>query len=302
MPTVLSRPDKEGGTFKPQDAKDEENPVELGTNFELPRSDESQMSHILNRLRIRQHMNSFRQYLTTIQSALTGQQSVPEVPEFDIPNFDEPHASQEELELRKKSDIETERLQKDQPDRVQPPPLTPDADKLIGINIMNGQLCLRIANWRAPVPEFIVLNNITGNPKHELEVTAGPFDNAEIDFKIPVDFPGGISGFMGALQAFFIAPESIGIISMETGSAAASRESNNPNKGRYHIKWTSPWETFGCRVSWMKAKAKSKTVKFKFVNTRNASPEEQVLIIVNEGNEYYQILSKNDPVSDKSYQ
>lgn len=221
---------------------------------------------------------------------------------MDMPNFDEPHTSQEEFEPRNKSDIETEHLQKDQPDRVLPPPLTSDADKLNGLNIMNGQLTLRIANWRAPVPEFIVLNNPTGNPKHELEVTAGPSGIAQLDFKIPVDFPGGMSGFMGALQAFFIAPKTIGIVSMETGSAAASREWRNAKKGRYHIKWTSPWETFGCRVSWMKAKAKSKTVKFKFVNTRDASPEEQVLVVVNEGDEYYRNLSKNDPVSDHLYQ
>jgi hypothetical protein len=166
-----------------------------------------------------------------------------------------------------------------------------------GLTLGNGQMRLNIYDWRTSATKFIVENNPTGNPKCDLEAVITESDDIRIDFKATTDYPDGVMGVLGAIKAIFTAPEEIGMRNIETGFAPAHRESKNPNRDSYFIKWTTPWETFGCRVSWMKAEEDSQTIRFKFVNGKNAGPEEQLMVTVNENDRFYQQISDNDPVS-----
>ncbi|KAJ5449086.1 hypothetical protein N7445_003907 [Penicillium cf. griseofulvum] len=164
-----------------------------------------------------------------------------------------------------------------------------------GLTLGNGQLRLNILDWRTPPTAFIVENNPTGNPKCDLEAVITESNILRIDFKTTTDYPDGMMGILGAIRAIFTSPEDIGMSSIETGCAPAHRESKNPNRDGYFIKWTSPWETFGCRVSWMKAEEDSQTIRFKFVSGRNAGPEEQLMVTVDENDKFYQRISDKDP-------
>ncbi|KXG50867.1 uncharacterized protein PGRI_064390 [Penicillium griseofulvum] len=164
-----------------------------------------------------------------------------------------------------------------------------------GITLGNGQMRLNIYDWRTSATKFIVENNPTGNPKCDLDAVITESDNIRVDFKATTDYPDGVMGVLGAIKAIFTAPEEIGMRNIETGFAPAYRESKNPNRDSYFIKWTTPWETFGCRVSWMKAEEDSQSIRFKFVNGKNAGPEEQLMVTVDENDRFYQQISDNDP-------
>ncbi|CAI7645513.1 unnamed protein product [Penicillium glandicola] len=168
-------------------------------------------------------------------------------------------------------------------------------DKRAGLTLGNGQLTLKVSDWRTPSPTFSVENNPSGNPKCDLDAVLTASEIICVDFKMPTDYPDGMLGMMRSIEALFTSPEAIGMSNMETGSAPAYRESKNPERDNYHIKWTSPWETTGCRVSWMKAKEKSPIMKFKFVSARNARRGEQMMVTVDEQDEFYQNISNKDP-------
>lgn len=170
-------------------------------------------------------------------------------------------------------------------------------DKKAGLTLGNGQLRLKIENWKSTGPTFTVENNPKGNPKCNLQgFVEGP-ELIYIDFTIPTNHPGGMMGVMQSIEALFMFPSKVAIKSMEPGSAASDRESNNPKRGRHYIDWTSPWDTSGCRVSWMRTKKKSPIIKFKFVSGRNAKRQEQMIVSVDEREPSYRVISKNDPVS-----
>ncbi|KAK4864881.1 hypothetical protein LT330_001504 [Penicillium expansum] len=168
-------------------------------------------------------------------------------------------------------------------------------DQKAGLTLGNGQLRLKIEDWQTPSPKFALENNPKGNPKCELHGEIASPEMIHVDFKVPASYPGGMIGIMQVIEALFMSPKAIAMSNIETGSAAARRESKNPKRDGYHIKWTIPWETSGCRVSWMKAKEKSPTVRFKFVSGRDAKPDEQMIVSVDERDDVYQIISKKDP-------
>ncbi|KAJ9489843.1 hypothetical protein VN97_g3447 [Penicillium thymicola] len=168
-------------------------------------------------------------------------------------------------------------------------------DKKAGLTLGNGQLRLKIENWKSTGPTFAVENNPKGNPKCNLQgFVEGP-ELVYIDFTIPTNHPGGMMGVMQSIEALFMFPSKLAIRSMEPGSAASDRESNNPKRERHYIDWTSPWDTSGCRVSWMRTKEKSPMIKFKFVSGRNAKREEQMIVTVDEREQFYKMISKKDP-------
>ncbi|EKV04681.1 hypothetical protein PDIG_87660 [Penicillium digitatum PHI26] len=168
-------------------------------------------------------------------------------------------------------------------------------DEKAGLTLGNGQLRLKIENWQTPGPKFAVENYPKGNPKCELHGEIASPKMVHVDFKVPAGYPGGMMGIMQSIEALFMSPRKIAMSNIETGSAPALRESKNPKRDNYYINWTTPWEISGCRVSWMKTKEKSPTLKFKFVSARNAKAEEQMLVTVDEREEFYQNISKNDP-------
>ncbi|KAJ5375003.1 hypothetical protein N7517_007009 [Penicillium concentricum] len=164
-----------------------------------------------------------------------------------------------------------------------------------GLTLGNGQLRLEIQDWRTPSPTFIVKNNPTSSPKCDLEAIMTESDIIRIDFKVPIDYPDGMKGFMRSIEALFISPKDISMSNIETGSTPAYRESKNPKRDSYYIKWTTPWETSGCRVSWMKAEEDSQIIKFRFVSGRDARRGEQLMVTVDENDEFYQKISNKDP-------
>lgn len=163
-------------------------------------------------------------------------------------------------------------------------------DKKAGLTLGNGQLRLKIENWKTPGPTFAVENNPRGNPKCNLHgVVEGP-NLLYIDFTIPTNHPGGMLGVMQSIEALFMFPKKIAMRNIEPGSAAADREANDPKRERHYIDWTSQWDTCGCRVNWMRAKEKSPLIKFKFVSGRNAKREEQMIVTVDERDPFYQMI------------
>ncbi|KAJ6189318.1 hypothetical protein N7519_004226 [Penicillium mononematosum] len=168
-------------------------------------------------------------------------------------------------------------------------------DKRAGLTLDNGQLRLRIEEWRTRAPIFRVENNTKGNPKCDLDAAIESPELVRVDFKIPIDYPEGMLGIMRSIEALFTSPKRIAMSNVETGSAPACREATNPKRHSYYMKWTAPWESSGCRVSWMKAKEKSSTLRFKFVSGRNANPGEQMMVTVDERDHFYRKISKNDP-------
>ncbi|KAJ5823221.1 hypothetical protein N7447_005561 [Penicillium robsamsonii] len=164
-----------------------------------------------------------------------------------------------------------------------------------GLSLGNGQLRLEIQDWRTSSPTFIAENNPTGSPRCDLEAIITESDLIRIDFKVPTDYPDGMMGILRSIEALFISPKDISMSNIETGSAPAYRESKNPKRGSYYTKWTIPWETSGCRVSWMKAEEDSQTIQFRFVSGRNAIREEQLMVTVDEHDKFYQKISNKDP-------
>jgi hypothetical protein len=173
-------------------------------------------------------------------------------------------------------------------------------DKQAGLTLDNGQLRLKIQDWRTRAPIFRMENNTKGNPKCDLDAAIESPELVRVDFKIPIDYPEGMLGIMRAIEAHFTSPKRIAMSNVETGTAPAFREANNPKRDSYYMKWTAPWESSGCRVSWMKAMKKSPTLRFKFVSGRNANPGEQMMVTVDERDYFYRKISKNDPVSIKT--
>ncbi|KAJ5254474.1 hypothetical protein N7505_011683 [Penicillium chrysogenum] len=137
-------------------------------------------------------------------------------------------------------------------------------DKQAGLTLDNGQLRLKIKDWRSSSPMFCMENNSKGNPKCDLDAVIESPELVRVDFKIPTDYPEGMMGIMRSIEALFTSPKKIAMSNVETGSAPACREATNPKRDSYYMKWTAPWESSGCRVSWMKAKEKSSTLRFKF--------------------------------------
>ncbi|KGO78381.1 hypothetical protein PITC_068440 [Penicillium italicum] len=170
-----------------------------------------------------------------------------------------------------------------------------------GLTLGNGQLRLKVEHWQTPGPKFAVVKNPTGKPKCDLHGEIASPEMMYVDFKIPPGYPCGMLGVLQLMEALFMSPKAISMSNIEIGSAAARRESRNPKRDSYYINWTTPWETAGCRVSWMKAKEKSPIVKFKFVSGRNAKREEQMIVTVDERDEIYQLISGNDPNSYGKY-
>ncbi|KAJ5779372.1 hypothetical protein N7457_007092 [Penicillium paradoxum] len=320
MPTVLSKPVLAGGSLNPRpwapekrnQATSEANQVMLAAPLEIPGhdtpgdnrpfnshetpDDEPQLTDIqLRMLRAKKHLQEFHDHITKLRSAQDERLSMGEASLIGTPYFDEARAIRQSLEMIRATKIIAEQFLTSMPDSLKPPPLTLDADKEQNLRVMNGQMKLQIHNWRSPKPGFVMRNNPQGNPKTGLDGVIEENGFAEVDFQMPLDFPGGMSGFLGVLKSLFISPKMIGITQMEAGSAVANQESRNTKKAHYHIKWTTPWENTGCRVSWMKEKEKSSDVKFKFVNMQNASPEEQVLVTFDERDKYYQSISQKDP-------
>ncbi|OQE20760.1 hypothetical protein PENFLA_c016G05424 [Penicillium flavigenum] len=168
-------------------------------------------------------------------------------------------------------------------------------DKRAGLTLDNGQLRLRIEDWRTRAPIFRMENNTKGNPKCDLDAAIESPELVRVDFKIPIDYPEGMLGIMRSIEALFTSPKRIAMSNVETGSAPACREAKNPKRHSYYMKWTAPCESSGCRVSWMKAKEKSSTLRFKFVSGRNANPGEQMMVTVDERDYFYRKISKNDP-------
>ncbi|KAJ5972278.1 uncharacterized protein N7479_002196 [Penicillium vulpinum] len=165
----------------------------------------------------------------------------------------------------------------------------------VGLTMGNGQMRLNIHEWRSASPTIFVENNPKGNPKCDLEVFTTESDVICVEFKMPTDYPDGMLGIIRSIDAIFVTPKNIAMSDIEPGSAPAYRESKNPKRDNYYIKWTAPWETSGCRVSWMKAEEMSPILKFKFVNSRNATPAEQMMVTVDERDEFYQKISNKDP-------
>ncbi|KAJ5415695.1 hypothetical protein N7465_004390 [Penicillium sp. CMV-2018d] len=189
---------------------------------------------------------------------------------------------------------ESSQSAEEQPDMTQSKPDDWD-DRKARLTLGNGQLRLKIENWKSPGPAFTVENNPKGNPKCNLQgFVEGP-ELVYIDFMIPTNYRGGMLGFMQSIEALFMFPNKIGIRNIEPGSAAADRESKDPKRESHFIDWTPQWETCGCRVNWMRAKEKSPIIKFKFVSGRNAKREEQMVVTVDERDPFYQTISMKDP-------
>ncbi|KAJ5504323.1 hypothetical protein N7463_007197 [Penicillium fimorum] len=168
-------------------------------------------------------------------------------------------------------------------------------DEQARLSMGNGQLRLEIQDWRTPSPTFTVENNPTGSPKCDPEAIITESDLIRIDFKVTIDYPYGMMGILRSIEALFISPTDISMSNIETGSAPAYRESKNPKRDTHYIKWTAPWETSGCRVSWMKAEEDSRTIKFRFVSRRHAGRGEQLIVTVDENGQFYQKISNKDP-------
>ncbi|KAI1832620.1 hypothetical protein DTO006G1_1682 [Penicillium roqueforti] len=168
-------------------------------------------------------------------------------------------------------------------------------DRQAGITLGNGQLRLKIHNWRTPTLTFAIENNPNGNLKCDLEAGIENSEIIRVDFRIPINYPDGMMGIMGSIEALFECPKRIAMSNIETGPAPALRESKNMERHSYHIKWTTPWETSSCQVSWMKAKEKLPTMKFKFVSGRIRRPVEQMIVTVDGRDKFYQKISKKDP-------
>ncbi|KAJ5169455.1 uncharacterized protein N7500_002238 [Penicillium coprophilum] len=209
--------------------------------------------------------------------------------EVRVPELLSPQAIQTEMGLSKANTSEKEDI------KMTPPRLQTWNDERTGLSLGNGQLRISIHDWRTSWPTFIAGNNPTGNPKCDLEAVITESDIIRIDFKVPTDYPGGMLGILRSIEALFISPKRVSMSNIEAGSVPAHRESRNPKKDCYYIKWTTPWETSGCRVSWMKAEENSQTIKFKFVGARNSGHEEQLMVTVDEHDEFYRKLSSNDP-------
>jgi hypothetical protein len=209
--------------------------------------------------------------------------------------LDRPEPKPSEHEITGLGEATTEQLR-----RLLTQPQTPrrQTDREAGLEVQNGQMSMEIHDWQTRGPRFILRNNPDGNPKGDLEAVFRGVEFVRVDFKMPLDYPGGMSGFTEALQGVFAAQRQIGILSMETGSEVVNQEFKSSQKSNHNIKWTNPWNNYGCRVNWMKAKAKSNTLKFKFVATKNVSLEEQVIITIDERAEFYKNLSHGDPVSE----
>ncbi|OQE42914.1 hypothetical protein PENCOP_c003G04982 [Penicillium coprophilum] len=210
-------------------------------------------------------------------------------PQVRVPELLSPQAIQIKMGLPKANTSEKKDI-KMNPSRSQT-----WTDKKAGLTLGNGQLRISIQDWRTSCPTFIAGNNPTGNPKCDLEAVITESDIIRIDFKVPTDYPDGMLGILRSIEALFVSPKRISMSNIEAGSVPAYRELRNPKKDCYYIKWTTPWETSGCRVSWMKAEENSQTIKFRFVGARNSGREEQLMVTVDENDEFYQKLSSKDP-------
>lgn len=304
MPTVFSKfVDGEISPKDPQPAPAQGHDEKLEVHTQLLNSDEPQMTQavmeqlkareeeltqaVMEQLKAHEEELKVEQLLRSAQLAAVRQRTTIE---SRVPELLNPQSIQAERELPEPSQFSREHFDMTQ---------KPDdwADKQAGLTLGNGQLRLKIQDWRTPIPQFVVENNPEGSPKCDLDAVVADLDLIRVDFKIPRDYPEGMTGIMRSIEALFLSPKKIGMRNIETGSAPALRELKNPKRDSYYIKWTTPWETSGCRVSWMKAKEKSPTLKFKFVNSRNAKRVEQMMVTVDERDGFYQKISKKDPVS-----
>ncbi|KAJ5138738.1 uncharacterized protein N7515_003586 [Penicillium bovifimosum] len=161
--------------------------------------------------------------------------------------------------------------------------------------LMNGQMTMEIHDWHGDSPKFILRNNPTGNQKGEMNVVLREGGFVRVDFKMPLDYPEGMAGFAAALEGFFGPQRELGIVNIELGCDKVNQESRQSKNSKHHIKWTNPWDNYGCRVNWTKPKAKSNTLKIKIVIIKSVSPAEQMVMTIDERSEFYKGLSHGDP-------
>ncbi|CAG8201673.1 unnamed protein product [Penicillium salamii] len=169
----------------------------------------------------------------------------------------------------------------------------PHSDSELGLKLLNGQMCVEVSNWKCKLPSVVMKNHVCGNPKGGLEV-AFCNEAIKIEFRIPPGFPDRMIGFMTVLQSLFLEPERLGITEIKIGSGLVKQECLKAKDQECHICWSSPWDSSGCRVIWMKEKDDS-TIKYKFSNINKIGVDEEMIVVVDESNEMYGKISSADP-------
>ena len=177
----------------------------------------------------------------------------------------------------------------------------PYNDEVQGVMLHNGQMYLEVHNWRDRFPQFIMKRNTGDSPKGGLNIQLID-EIIFMKFQIPNNFPDGMIGFMTVLRHLFHDPEKLGMVDISPGSEEVNRETNRAKCHDYYIKWTSPWENFGCRVNWMKKNLDSSRIKFKFSSINKMGCDEEMIVTVDEQNIFFKQISASDPVSIKIHQ
>ncbi|CAG7937492.1 unnamed protein product [Penicillium olsonii] len=169
----------------------------------------------------------------------------------------------------------------------------PHSDAEFNLKLLNGQMRLSIADWKSGVPKFLMKNHVLGKPKGGLEV--GFHDETiNIEFRIPPGFPDGMIGFMTILQYIFLEPECLGILDIKIGSDPVKAESRKAKEQKGKVGWSSPWDSSGCRVSWIKENEDS-VMKYKFSNINKIGVDEEMIVTMDECNELYGKIGSADP-------
>jgi hypothetical protein len=161
--------------------------------------------------------------------------------------------------------------------------------------IGNGVLELFIRDWKLESYTFDLHKSDKPRPKGGFQLEAT--ENVMIvTFVLNNNYPFGMDGLLDNLADMFLQPEDLGLSHFIIGKDAVTRVMKSKKKNGPE-KWSTSFNTFGCRVNSMLHEHDTAVLKYKFLPIKPLNNDEQVIVTINKENINFRGVAQSNLVS-----